>query len=130
MQIKLVSVMVDDQDRAFRFYTTILGFEPCADIPMGPYRWLTLSSPDGVFGVELVLEPMSFPPARVYQQALYEAEIPATSFITDDIQKEYARLRSLGVTFMSEPKNLGPVTVATFDDTCGNLISLAQPNRR
>ena len=130
MQIKLVSVMVDDQDKAFHFYTNILGFEPCADVPMGPYRWLTLSSPDGVFGVELVLEPMSFPPARVFQQALYEAGIPATSFISDDIQRDYARLKSLGVKFRSELKDLGPVTMVTFEDTCGNLINLAQTNRR
>lgn len=128
MQIKLVSLLVDDQDKAFRFYTSILGFEPCADVPMGAYRWLTVQSPDGIDGVELVLEPMAFPPARVYQAALFNAGIPATAFMSQDIHREYARLRSLGVTFRSEPKNLGPVSTCLFEDTCGNLINLAQPN--
>jgi catechol 2,3-dioxygenase-like lactoylglutathione lyase family enzyme len=127
MQIKLVSIMVDDQDKALRFYTSILGFEACADIPMGHYRWLTVTSPDGMQGVELVLEPMAFPPAQVFQQALFNAGIPATAFISTNINADYARLKSLGVMFRSEPKDLGPVTTCTFEDTCGNLINLAQP---
>lgn len=127
MQIRLVSLMVDDQDKALRFYTEILGFEPCADVPMGTYRWLTVTAPDGIEGMELVLEPTSFAPARVYQAALYQAGIPATTFISSRIHLEYARLKSLGVIFRSEPKDLGPVTTVVFEDTCGNLINLAQP---
>lgn len=127
MQIKLVSIPVDDQDKALRFYTSILGFETCADVPMGPYRWLTVTSPDGMDGVELVLEPMSFAPARVYQVALFNAGIPATAFISKNIHADYTRLRSMGVIFRSEPHDLGPVTTCIFEDTCGNLINLAQP---
>ncbi len=127
MQIKLVSIPVDDQDKALRFYTSILGFETCADVPMGPYRWLTVTSPDGMDGVELVLEPMSFEPARVYQVALFNAGIPATAFISKNIHADYTRLRSMGVIFRSEPQDLGPVTTCIFEDTCGNLINLAQP---
>lgn len=127
MQIKLVSVPVDDQEKALRFYTEVLGFEPCADVPMGAFRWLTVSSPDGMDGVELVLEPMSFGPAQVYQAALYDAGIPATAFISTNIHLDYARMKSLGVVFRGEPKNLGPVTTVVFEDTCGNLINLAQP---
>jgi hypothetical protein len=89
MQIKLASVMVDDQDKAVNFYPTILGFVKKADIPMGPFRWLTVTSPEGVEGAELALEPMGFPPARIYQKALFDAGIPATAFITYDIQAEY-----------------------------------------
>jgi catechol 2,3-dioxygenase-like lactoylglutathione lyase family enzyme len=127
MQIKLASVMVDDQDKALRFYTTILGFQKQADIPMGPFRWLTVSSPEGVVGVELVLEPMAFPPAKTYQKALFDAGIPATAFITSDIAGEYKRLKDMGVVFRGEPKGIGPVTVVLFEDTCGNLINLVQP---
>jgi catechol 2,3-dioxygenase-like lactoylglutathione lyase family enzyme len=127
MQIKLVSIPVDDQDKALRFYTSVLGFETCADVPMGSFRWLTVTSPDGMDGVELVLEPMAFPPAVTYQRALFDAGIPATAFISTDINKDYARLKSLGVIFRSEPKNLGPVTTCMFEDSCGNLINLAQP---
>jgi catechol 2,3-dioxygenase-like lactoylglutathione lyase family enzyme len=127
MQIKLVSIPVDDQDKALRFYTSVLGFETCADVPMGSFRWLTVTSPDGMDGVELVLEPMAFPPAVTYQRALFDAGIPATAFISTDINKDYARLKSLGVIFRSEPKNLGPVTTCMFEDSCGTLINLAQP---
>jgi glyoxalase/bleomycin resistance protein/dioxygenase superfamily protein len=98
------------------------------DIPMGPtFRWLTVSAPEGAEGVELVLEPMAFPPAQVFQKALFAAGIPATSFITNDIQSEYNRLKALGVTFRGEPKNIGPIIAVLFEDTCGNLINLAQP---
>jgi catechol 2,3-dioxygenase-like lactoylglutathione lyase family enzyme len=127
MQIKLASVMVDDQDKALAFYTTILGFVKQADIPMGPFRWLTVTSPEGVAGAELVLEPMGFPPARIYQQALFDAGIPATAFITTDIQTEYRRLKGLGVRFKGEPQRMGPITAVLFEDTCGNLINLVQP---
>jgi predicted enzyme related to lactoylglutathione lyase len=128
MQIKLASVMVDDQEKALRFYTEVLGFTKKEDITMGPYRWLTVSSPEGVEGVELVLEPLAFPPARTYQAALFEAGIPATAFITSDIDAEYRRLAARGVVFRGEPKAMGPVTVVVFEDTCGNLINLAQPS--
>ena len=128
MQIRLASIMVENQDNALRFYTTILGFVKNKDIPMGPtFRWLTVSAPEGADGVELVLEPMAFPPAQTFQKALFAAGIPATSFITNDIQSEYNRLKALGVTFRGEPKNIGPIIAVLFEDTCGNLINLAQP---
>ena len=129
MQIKFVSVMVEDQSRALDFYTKILGFEKMADIPMGEHRWLTVTSPEGIDGVELVFEPMAFPPARVYQKALFDAGIPATAFSTRNIAAEFDRLRKLGVTFRSGPKDLGLITAALFEDTCGNLIYLVQPAR-
>jgi catechol 2,3-dioxygenase-like lactoylglutathione lyase family enzyme len=126
MQIRLASVMVENQDSALRFYTTILGFVKSKDIPMGPtLRWLTVSSPEGADGVELVLEPMAFPPAQTYQKALFAAGIPAASFITNDINSEYYRLQALGVRFRGEPKNIGPIIAVLFEDTCGNLINLA-----
>ena len=127
MQIKLASVFVDDQENALRFYTSVLGFEKRVDIPMGPFRWLTVSSPEGAEGVELVLEPMGFPPAQTYQKALFAAGIPATAFITNDIQAEYLRMKKLGVQFRGEPVNMGPITAVVFEDTCGNLINLVQP---
>ncbi|WP_257385274.1 VOC family protein [Tahibacter caeni] len=127
MQIKLSSIFVEDQDKALDFYTRVLGFKPHADIPMGEYRWLTVVSPDGVDGVELVLEPMAFPPAKVYQKALFEAGIPATAFMSRDVAAEYAQLKERGVVFHGEPQNMGPVILAKFEDTCGNLIHLAQP---
>ncbi len=127
MQIRLASIMVDDQDKALRFYTTIVGFVKDKDIPMGPFRWLTVNSPGGAQGVELVLEPMGFPPAQEYQKALFAAGIPATAFITKDIDGEYRRLKALGVTFRGEPKSMGPISTVVFDDTCGNLINLVQP---
>lgn len=127
MQIKFVSVMVEDQQKALEFYTSALGFEKCADLPMGQFRWLTVTSPDGIPGVELVLEPMGFPPAREYQRALFSAGIPATAFTTRDIAGDYARLQARGVRFHGEPTNLGPIVAVTFEDTCGNLIHLVQP---
>ena len=127
MQLKFISLMVDDQDRALAFYTSVLGFEKMADIPMGPYRWLTVTSPDGVAGVELVLEPMAFAPARVFQKALFDAGIPATALISKDIAAEVQRLTVRGVKFRGEPKSMGPITAVLFEDTCGNLINLVQP---
>jgi len=126
MKIKLNSVMVDDQDKAQKFYTEVLGFVVSKDIPMGGPRWLTVVSPEGPDDIELLLEPMGFPPARTYQKALFEAGIPATAFAVDDIQKEYERMKKLGVAFRSEPTKMGPTTVAVFEDTCGNLIQLYQ----
>jgi catechol 2,3-dioxygenase-like lactoylglutathione lyase family enzyme len=127
MQLKFISLMVEDQGRALAFYTTVLGFQKMADIPMGPYRWLTVTSPDGIAGVELVLEPMGFPPARAYQKALFEAGIPATALITQDISADTVRLKSLGVALRGEPKRMGPITAVVFEDGCGNLINLVQP---
>ena len=127
MQLKFVSIMVDNQDKALAFYTSILGFEKMADIPMGEYRWLTIISPDGIAGVELVLEPMGFPPARVYQKAMFDAGVPAIALITQDIAADYQRLQARGVQFRGEPKSTGPITAAVFEDTCGNLINLVQP---
>jgi catechol 2,3-dioxygenase-like lactoylglutathione lyase family enzyme len=127
MQIKLASVTVQNQESALLFYTNKLGFVKKMDIPMGAYRWLTVTSPEGVEGVELVLEPLGFPPAVVYQKALFEAGIPATAFITNNIQAEFQRLKALGVTFRGEPKSMGPITAVLFEDTCGNLINLVQP---
>jgi len=127
MQIKFVSITVEDQESALRFYTSVLGFEKMADIPMGEYRWLTVTSPDGIEGVELVLEPLGFPPARDYQKALFEAGIPATAFITKDIAAEVERLKARGVKFRGEPQDMGPIKVVVFEDTCGNLINLVQP---
>jgi catechol 2,3-dioxygenase-like lactoylglutathione lyase family enzyme len=127
MQIKFTSILVDDQSKALKFYTESLGFRKLSDIPMGEYRWLTVVSPDGVEGAEVVLEPMGFPPARTWQKALFDAGIPATAFITTDIDSEFQRLAARGVKFRGEPKQMGPIKAVTFEDTCGNLINLVQP---
>ncbi|HRA19537.1 VOC family protein [Candidatus Amarobacter glycogenicus] len=127
MQIRHTSVMVDDQAKALQFYTSVLGFVPHTDIDMGAFRWLTVSSPEGAEGVELVLEPMGFEPARGFQKALFDAGIPATVFITGDMDAEVRRLKALGVVFRGEPANAGPIITAVFEDSCGNLINLVQP---
>jgi predicted enzyme related to lactoylglutathione lyase len=127
MQLKFISILVEDQDSALQFYTTVLGFEKMTDIPMGQFRWLTVCSPEGIAGVELVLEPMGFPPARTYQKALFEAGIPAIALITKDIEAEVQRLKARGVRFRGEPTNMGLITAVLLDDTCGNLINLVQP---
>lgn len=127
MQIKLTSLLVDDQAKAHDFYTRIVGFVTHHDIPMGEYRWLTVTSPEGVDGVELVLEPMAFEPARTYQKALFDAGIPATAFMTTNIVAETARLKAAGVVFRGEPANGGTVLFVMLEDTCGNLINLVEP---
>ena len=127
MRINLSSVMVDDQEKALKFYTEKLGFIKKTDMSIGEYRWLTITSPDGPEGVELVLEPMGFPPARDYQKALFTAGIPITAFLSNDIQAEYQRLAARGVVFRSEPQSMGAITSVLFEDTCGNLINLVQP---
>ena len=124
MRINLTSVLVSNQEEALRFYTETLGFVTRQDVPMGEYRWLTVVSPEGSGDVELLLEPMGHPAARPFQQALYASGVPATSFASDDIHAEHARLSARGVVFRSPPTAMGPVTVATFDDTCGNRIQL------
>jgi catechol 2,3-dioxygenase-like lactoylglutathione lyase family enzyme len=125
LRINLTSVMVDDQRKALEFYTNVLGFVKKTEIPMGEVSWLTVVSPDASDGVELVLEPDSHPAARPFKQALVEDGIPFTSFAVDDVQAEYDRLRAAGVRFTQKPTDLGTVTVAIFDDTCGNLIQIA-----
>jgi catechol 2,3-dioxygenase-like lactoylglutathione lyase family enzyme len=127
MQIKFISIMVQDQEKALQFYSEILGFEKMADIPMGPFRWLTVTSPEGIAGVELVLEPVNFPPAQTYQKALFEAGIPAIALTTKDLDADYKLLKGRGVIFHGEPQNMGLITAVTFEDTCGNLINLVQP---
>jgi glyoxylase I family protein len=126
MKIALTSVLVDDQARALKFYTEVLRFVKKKDFPIGEYRWLTVISFEGHEDVELVLEPNAHPAARVYQKALFKDGIPATAFECNDIAAEYQRLKSLNVTFKSEPKRMGPVSMVVFDDTCGNLIQIYQ----
>ncbi len=126
MKIQLVSLLVDDQAKALAFYTEKLGFVKKTDMPMGEFRWLTVVSPEDPDGPELVLEPLGFDPAKPYQKALFDAGIPATAFAVTDLDAEYARLSGLGVTFIAKPALAGPVSVAVFDDTCGNLIQLFQ----
>ena len=126
MIVKVTSVMVDDQKKALKFYTEILGFVKKTDVPMGEYSWLTVVSKEEPDGVEVLLEPMGFAPAKVYQKALKDAGIPLTQFYVDDIQSEYERLEKLGVKFSMKPTQMGPATVAVFDDTCGNNMQLIQ----
>ena len=128
MKIVLANVMVDDQEKALQFYTEVLGFVKKTDVPVGETdRWLTVVSPEGPEGIELLLEPMGHPAAPVFQKALYESGIPYTSFLTDDIEKDVARLKAHGVVFRMEPtkNDLGMVD-AMFEDGCGNLINLHQ----
>ena len=125
MRINLTSVLVDDQAKALRFYTEVLGFAAKADVPMGEHRWLTVVSPDDPDGTELVLEPDGHPAARPFKQALVEDGIPFTSFAVEDVEQEFARLEGLGVRFTQPPTDMGPVTTAVLDDTCGNLIQIA-----
>jgi catechol 2,3-dioxygenase-like lactoylglutathione lyase family enzyme len=126
MRITLSSVLVEDQARALTFYTEVLGFVKKADLPAGQFRWLTVVSPEGPVGVELLLEPNAHPAARAFQTALLEDGIPAASFASGDVEEEYERLSRLGVVFRTRPTKAGPVTVAVFEDTCGNLIQLYQ----
>jgi glyoxylase I family protein len=128
MKIKLNSIMVDDQDKALAFYTNVLGFEKRHDLPVGGgFRWLTFVSPQGHDDVELVLEPNANPAGKTYQEALFAQGIPATAFEVDDVHAEFERLRAQGVVFTQDPKIVGPVTLAVFSDTCGNLIQIYDP---
>lgn len=126
IRVKLTSIMVNDQNRARRFYTDVLGFSIKHDIPCGGAAWLTLVAPDNPEGVELLLEPAGHPAAAPFQQALYKDGIPLTQLYTDDIAAEFARLKAKGVAFRGEPKAMGPTKFADFDDTCGNLIRLVE----
>ena len=125
MRINLTSVFVDDQEKALRFYTEVLGFVKKYDVPVGEDRWLTVASPEDPDGTELLLEPSGHPAVKPFTQALVADGIPLTSFAVDDVAAEYERLRGLGVRFTREPAAAGPVTTAVFDDTCGNLIQIA-----
>jgi catechol 2,3-dioxygenase-like lactoylglutathione lyase family enzyme len=126
MRIYITSVLVDDQEKALRFYTDVLGFVKKTDLPMGEARWLTVVSPEDPEGTQLLLEPDSHPAAAPFKQALVADGIPATSFAVDDVNAEFERLRRLGVRFTQDPVELGGVTTAVFDDTCGNLIQIAK----
>jgi catechol 2,3-dioxygenase-like lactoylglutathione lyase family enzyme len=126
VRIVVTSVLVDDQDKALRFYTDVLGFVKKTEVPLGAHRWLTVVSPDDPDGVELVLEPDEHPAARPFKRALVEDGIPFTSFAVKDVNAEYQRLVGAGVRFTQPPVDMGPVTTAVFDDTCGNLIQMAQ----
>ena len=127
MRINVTSVLVDDQAKALAFYTDVLGFVKKTDLPLGGgARWLTVVSPDAPDGVDLLLEPDAHPAARPFKEALVEDGIPYTSFAVDDVRAEFDRLSGLGVTFVQPPTPMGPVTTAVFDDTCGNLIQIAE----
>jgi catechol 2,3-dioxygenase-like lactoylglutathione lyase family enzyme len=126
MRIYLTSVLVDDQDKALRFYTDVLGFIKKTDIPVGEARWLTVVAPDQPDGPELVLEPDAHPAAKPFKAALVADGIPATSFAVEDVHAEFQRLRGRGVRFTQDPVDMGAVTTAVFDDTCGNLIQIAK----
>ena len=126
MHIILTGVFVNDQNEALSFYTETLGFVKKHDVPAGEYKWLTVVSLDEPDGTELLLEPNENPVAQAYQKGLFDQGIPATSFGVTDIHGEYERLKSLGVAFTMEPTDLGDVTIAVFDDSCGNLIQIMQ----
>jgi catechol 2,3-dioxygenase-like lactoylglutathione lyase family enzyme len=125
MRINLTSVLVDDQAKALAFYTDVLGFVKKSDVPLGEDRWLTVVSPQQPDGPELLLEPDRHPAARPFKDALMADGIPLASFAVDDVDQEFQRLTSLGVSFAREPTRMGPVTIAVLDDTCGNLIQIA-----
>ncbi|HEV7711037.1 MAG TPA: VOC family protein [Asanoa sp.] len=128
MRINLASVLVDDQAKALRFYTEVLGFKEKNNVSMGEHSWITVVSPDDPDGTELVLEPDEHPAVKPFKSALVADGIPFTSFAVVDVRAEYERLRGLGVRFTQEPAEMGPVTTAVLDDTCGNLIQIAQMN--
>jgi catechol 2,3-dioxygenase-like lactoylglutathione lyase family enzyme len=126
MRIYVTSVLVDDQQKALDFYTNVLGFQMKRDIPLGDASWLTVVSPDQPDGTELLLEPSGHRAVKPFKDALVEDGIPFTSFAVDDVQAEFDRLRSNGVRFTQEPTEMGGVTTAVFDDTCGNLIQIVR----
>jgi catechol 2,3-dioxygenase-like lactoylglutathione lyase family enzyme len=125
VRINLAGIHVDDQEKALRFYTEVLGFVKKTDVPLGEHRWLTVVSPEEPDGVELVLEPSDHPAVKPYKEALVADGIPFTSFAVTDVHAEFDRLKGMGVTFTQEPTAMGQVTTAVLDDTCGNLIQIA-----
>ena len=126
MKIVVTSVFVDDQEKALRFYTDVLGFEKKQDVPLGEFRWLTVVSPQDPNGTELLLEPDAHPAAKPFKEALVDDGIPYASFGVDDVKADFERLSSRGVRFTQPPTEMGPVTTAVLDDTCGNLIQIVQ----
>jgi catechol 2,3-dioxygenase-like lactoylglutathione lyase family enzyme len=130
MKINLTAVMVDDQAKALEFYTKVLGFVKKRDVPVGADRWLTVVSPQDPDGTELALEPSSHPAVKPFKDALVADGIPYTMFAVDDVKAEYERLRGLGVRFTQEPADMGMVSTAVLDDTCGNLIQIASQNAK
>jgi len=127
VRIKLTSIMVDDQTKALKFYTEVFGFLKKHEIPMGEFRWLTVTSPEGRDDLELSLEPNANPAGKAFQDAMFAQGIPLAAFEVANMEKEYARLKKLGVVFKGEPAKMGPVRIAICSDTCGNLIQLYQP---
>jgi catechol 2,3-dioxygenase-like lactoylglutathione lyase family enzyme len=127
MRIKLTSIMVDDQDKALRFYTTVMGFQKKKDIPVGVYRWITVTSPEGPKDMELALEPNANPAGKAFQEAMFAQGIPIAAFEVSNLEQEFARLSKAGVVFTTKPTPAGPITLAVMADTCGNLIQLYQP---
>ena len=128
LKIKLTSIMVDNQDKALKFYTEVLGFTPCRDFEVGGgFRWITVVAPQGHPDVELALEPNANPAGRTFQSALFQQNIPATAFEVEDVEAEHRRLKALEVVFTMTPVQMGPVKIAVFADTCGNLIQIYQP---
>jgi catechol 2,3-dioxygenase-like lactoylglutathione lyase family enzyme len=128
MRIVVTSVFVDDQDKALEFYTNVLGFVKKTEIPLGAARWLTVVAPDDPDGTELLLEPEGHPAVGPFKRALVDEGIPFTSFAVENVHSEYDRLRSRGVHFTQPPVEMGPVTTAVLDDTCGNLVQIATMN--
>src|SRR5215208_4062186 len=129
MKIKVTSIYVDDQDKALRFYTDVLGFVKKADFTQGPFRWLTVASPEEPDGVELQLALNDNPAAKTYQQAMFELGQPAAMFYVDDVQREYDRMKPLAVEFTTPPTKVTGSTIAVVNDTCGNLIQIAALDR-
>jgi predicted enzyme related to lactoylglutathione lyase len=126
MKIKLTSVYVDDQEKALRFYTDVLGFVKKTDVSQGPYRWLTVASPEEPGGTELQLALNDNPAAKTYQRAIFEQGQPAAMFSTDDVQADYERIKARGAEFTMPPTRVTGSTIAMLNDTCGNLIQLTQ----
>ncbi|MDP1884307.1 MAG: VOC family protein [Candidatus Moranbacteria bacterium] len=126
MKIKVTSVFVNDQAKALKFYTEILGFVKKNDVSVGEYRWLTVVSPEQQEGTELLLEPNNNPAAKTYQEAIFKQGIPATAFFVEDIQKEYEKLKGLGVEFTMPPTKVTGSIIAVLNDSCGNLIQINQ----
>jgi glyoxylase I family protein len=129
LRIKLTSIMVDDQDKALRFYTDVLGFQKKHDVPVGEYRWITVTSPAGPDDLELALEPNANPAGKAFQSAMFSQGIPLAAFEVANLDEEFSRLSARGVAFTQPPMPAGPVKVAVCADTCGNLIQLYQPTR-
>jgi predicted enzyme related to lactoylglutathione lyase len=127
MKIKLTSVYVDDQDKALRFYTDVLGFTKKTDVRNGPYRWLTVASPEEPDGTELQLALNDNPAAKAYQQAMFQQSQPAVMFHTDDVKRDYEGMKALGAEFNMPPTDVTAATIAQLNDTCGNLIQIIQP---